>query len=164
MPVLPSRMVPAVGVLQVGDGDPQVTLGRGERLVAEHFLDVAQVRAVLQEMRGAGVAPQVRRDFLFHARRLGVAGNQVTEPVVAKGKALARIVARRVEEPRGVLPAAQSAPGARSRSRRRPVAYMVSMTARSRWPATVEPSGAPRIATASAGVSTSLGSGSGCFA
>lgn len=70
-------MVPAVGLLQIADGDPQVTLGRGERLVAEHFLDVAQVRAVLQEMRGAGVPPEVRRDFLFHGRRIGVALDDV---------------------------------------------------------------------------------------
>lgn len=42
-----ARMVPAVGVLQIGQGEAQVALGGGEALVAGQFLDVPDVGAVL---------------------------------------------------------------------------------------------------------------------
>ena len=41
--------------LQLSDGEMQVTLGRGQRAMAEDLLDVAQVGFVLQQMRGAAV-------------------------------------------------------------------------------------------------------------
>ena len=95
----PARVVAAVRVLQISDRQAQVTLGRGEAFVAEHFLDVAHVGAVLQEVRGAGVAPQVRRHFFLHARRLGVAADQVGEGVIPEAKAVAGVVDGRDEEP-----------------------------------------------------------------
>ena len=46
-----------VGVGQVG-----VDLGRGDAGVAQQFLDVAQRRAVLQQVSGEAVAERMRRD------------------------------------------------------------------------------------------------------
>ena len=45
--------------------DVRVNLRGGEARVAEHFLDRAQVRAVAEQMRGEGMAQQVRPDLLF---------------------------------------------------------------------------------------------------
>lgn len=55
--------------LQVGDGEPEVTLGRGEARVPEQGLHVAQVRVVLEQVRRARVPPQVRRDVLLDPGR-----------------------------------------------------------------------------------------------
>ena len=41
-------MTAPVGLFQVGDGEVQVTLGGRQRTVAEHFLDVAQVRLIFK--------------------------------------------------------------------------------------------------------------------
>ena len=61
----------AVRLLQVGDGQPQVTLRGRQRLVAEHFLNVPQVGIILQQVRGATVPPQVAGDVLFDAAPAG---------------------------------------------------------------------------------------------
>ena len=46
-----------VGLFQVRDGETQVTLGGGQGAVAEQILHVPQVRMILDEVSGAGVAP-----------------------------------------------------------------------------------------------------------
>ena len=48
--------------LQLGDSDAQITLGRGKGAVAEDFLDVPQVGLVLEQVRGAGVSPDMAGD------------------------------------------------------------------------------------------------------
>ena len=47
----------AVGLLQVGDGQPQIPLRGRQRDVPQKLLDVAQVGVVLQQVRGATVPP-----------------------------------------------------------------------------------------------------------
>ena len=50
--------------LQLGNGDAQVTFGRGKGAVSEDFLDVAQVGLVLEQVRSAGVPPDMAGDAL----------------------------------------------------------------------------------------------------
>src|SRR5690349_4038764 len=49
-----------VNLQQLADGGVRVLLRGGERLVAEEFLDGAEIGAVRQEMRGERVAQRVR--------------------------------------------------------------------------------------------------------
>jgi hypothetical protein len=63
-----------VGFLEIGDGEVEVTLGGGERAVAEDLLDVPEVRPVLEQGRGAGVPPEVAGDGLLHFRGARMAG------------------------------------------------------------------------------------------
>ena len=58
-----------VSSLQIGDGQMQVALGGRKALVSEQRLDVAQVRVVFEQMRGAGVPPDVATDFAVHSRQ-----------------------------------------------------------------------------------------------
>jgi hypothetical protein len=110
MPLSPG-MVPAMGVLQVGDGNPQVTLGRGEGLVAEQFLDMAQVGTVLQKVRGAGVSPKVRRYLLFDSRHLCIAFHDVAKGMLPEAGVLPRMVAGRDEEPERLPAGEERGPG-----------------------------------------------------
>tara|TARA_Y100000813_G_C23956715_1_gene255249 strand:+ start:207 stop:551 length:345 start_codon:yes stop_codon:yes gene_type:complete len=54
-------------VAEIGGVEVGVLLGCGELLVTEQDLDVADVHSRLQEMGGAGMAKQVRRDVLLDA-------------------------------------------------------------------------------------------------
>ena len=60
--MLEDRALPGGGV------DVGVDFRGEDRFVAEHFLDDAQIGAVLDEVRGEGVAEGVRGDFLADAR------------------------------------------------------------------------------------------------
>ncbi len=60
-------MVLQDGALPGGGVDVRVDFRGEDRLVAEHFLHDAQVGAVLDEVRGEGVAEGVRGDFLADA-------------------------------------------------------------------------------------------------
>ncbi len=82
-------MEPAVGGLQLGDGDAQVALGGDEAAVAEDFLNVAQVGFVLEQVGGAGVPPDVAGDVLFHAGHLRALGDDAVEGGAAQGPRLA---------------------------------------------------------------------------
>ena len=55
------------GALPGGGVDVRVDFRRQNRFVTEHFLHDAQVGAVLDEVRGEGVAEGVRGDFLADA-------------------------------------------------------------------------------------------------
>ena len=48
--------------LEPGDRNMRVDLGRGEARVAQEFLNRPQVRSVVKEMGGEGVAHHVRGD------------------------------------------------------------------------------------------------------
>src|SRR6056297_3527877 len=54
-------VVPVVKVLQAGLGHVRVDLGRRQVRVPQQHLDDAQVRAVVEHVRGEGVAKLVRR-------------------------------------------------------------------------------------------------------
>ncbi len=56
-----------VGVVQAGGGQVRVDLRGGQRLVAEQFLHAAQVRAVVQQVRGEAVPQRVRADGRIEA-------------------------------------------------------------------------------------------------
>ena len=62
-----SGMITMDDVAQFGGLEVGVLLGCGELLVTEQDLDVADVHSRLQEMGGAGMAKQVRRDVLLDA-------------------------------------------------------------------------------------------------
>lgn len=55
--------------------------------MAEEFLDVAEVGVVFEQVRGAGVPPEVGGDFLFDARLAGVFFDDGSEAVFAEGVA-----------------------------------------------------------------------------
>lgn len=61
-----------VRLFQIGDGEAQVALGRGERLMAKQVLDMAEAGMVLDQVSGTGMAPHVRRYGLPDASRPGV--------------------------------------------------------------------------------------------
>ena len=75
----------AVRFLQIGDGQAQISLGGGKGAVAEHFLNVAQVGVVFEQMRRARVPPEVRGDFLFNPGLPGVFLDNVPNAVSAQG-------------------------------------------------------------------------------
>ena len=75
------RMEPPMRFLEVGDGQMQVTLRRGQGAVPEDLLDMPQVRPVFEQVRGAGVPPDVTGDVLFDFRCLCVVGDQFAEHV-----------------------------------------------------------------------------------
>ena len=58
-----TRMAFAVDVEEMLDVEVGVVLGRGQALVAEEFLDDAEVGPAVQEMRGEGMAQGVRADL-----------------------------------------------------------------------------------------------------
>lgn len=60
-------MCPVEGIEELGAGDLRIDLGSGQALVAQEFLHEADVRAALQEMRGAGMAQLVAGDGLHDA-------------------------------------------------------------------------------------------------
>ena len=55
--------------LEAIDGDGSVNLRGGELAVAEQFLHAAQVGAVIEQVRGEGVAQLVRRQLRVGVRR-----------------------------------------------------------------------------------------------
>ena len=57
---------------QLGDRDAQVALGGDKRAVAEDFLHMPQVGLVLEQMRGAGVPPDMAGDALADPGQLRV--------------------------------------------------------------------------------------------
>ena len=68
-----------VGLFQVRDGEAQVTLGGGQRAVAEQVLHVPEVGMVLDEMGRAGVAPDMRGDAFLNLGGLGMPSDEGTE-------------------------------------------------------------------------------------
>ena len=70
-----------MGRLQVNDGQVQVALGRRKRPVTQHFLDVADIGAVLDQVRGAGVPPDVAGNVFLDPRQFGVAFDDVAQGV-----------------------------------------------------------------------------------
>lgn len=76
-----TRMVLAVRRLQVGDGQVQVTLGGGQRTVAEDFLNVAQVGLIFHQVCRAGVPPQVASDVFFDVRPFRIFFHQRTQRI-----------------------------------------------------------------------------------
>ncbi len=69
-PLLRPRMGVVVDPLHLSDGELGVTLRRRKTLVAEHLLDRAQVRAILQHVRPEGMPQRVRMHVGGQAARL----------------------------------------------------------------------------------------------
>ena len=63
-------MAAGVNFLQLPDADFGVNGGGVEFLMAEQLLDEADVRPVLQHVRGTGVAKRVTTPLAWHARLL----------------------------------------------------------------------------------------------
>ena len=82
-----TRMMFAVRLFQVGDCQPQVTLGGRQRFVSEHFLNVPQVRIIFEQVRRATVPPQVAGDVLFDARPLRIFFHERAQRIFADGTA-----------------------------------------------------------------------------
>lgn len=80
-------MAAGVDFLQLADGDFSVNRGRLQLLVTEQLLDVADVRAAFEHVRGAGVAEQVAT--AFQARRFHPVGGHAAEDVGVEGVAVA---------------------------------------------------------------------------
>ena len=74
-----------VSGFQVGDGELQVTLGGRQRAVPKQVLNVAQIGVVLDQVRGAGVTPDVRRDVFLDLGEPGVTLDQVADGVRVNG-------------------------------------------------------------------------------
>ena len=79
--MLAARLVVGVvgedGFLPGGGFDVGVDFGREDALVAEHFLDDAEVGAVFDHVGGKGMAEGVGRDFLVDAGEDGLALDHV---------------------------------------------------------------------------------------
>src|SRR5262245_17059031 len=74
-----------VDVFEVFGADMGVDLGGGNILVAEHFLNAAQVTTAIQQMSSKGMAEGVRADLLMQSGLLDpfaddMAGSPVGEP------------------------------------------------------------------------------------
>jgi len=80
-------MAAGVDFLQLADGDFGVNGGRLQLLVSEQLLDVADVRAAFEHVRGAGVPQQVAT--AFQARHLHPVGGHAAENVGVEGVAVA---------------------------------------------------------------------------
>ena len=78
----------AVRLFQVRDGQPQITLRRRQRLVAEHFLNVPQVGVIFQQVRGATVPPQMTGDVFFEPQLARILGQQPVNAMLADGQAV----------------------------------------------------------------------------
>lgn len=81
-------MEPAVGLLQLGDGDAKVPLGGGQAAMAEDFLNVAQVGFVLQKVGGTGVPPDVAGDAFFDPGQLRAFGDDAVKRGAPEGPRL----------------------------------------------------------------------------
>src|SRR6266545_635181 len=100
--ILGARVRLVVGLHQPVQRHVRVLLGGGERRVAQHFLDRAQVRAAVQQMRGERMAQRVRRHggkilegpALLRDDALHAAGRQPAAATVADQRCLARITPR----------------------------------------------------------------------
>ena len=104
---LAAGMVPPMHRDQVLDGDPGVDLRRSDRGVTEDELDVPNVGATLEEVRGAGVPQDVGRDALGDAGGLGALPDDEVErldPEPTAGH-------RREKECRLLVPSDQRRPG-----------------------------------------------------
>lgn len=93
------RVTAAMGVLEIGDGQVQVTLRGRKRPVPEDLLDVPQVGPVFKQVRGAGMPPDVAGDVLFDLGRAGVLDDQFTQDIFIQ-----RLAASGEEEPVGCPP------------------------------------------------------------
>lgn len=65
--------------------DVSINLGGADVCVAEHFLDGAEVSAVMEEVGGEGVAEEVREDVLGDASDFGVALAELPEALGGEG-------------------------------------------------------------------------------
>ena len=81
MPAAFARVAAFVGRFEISDGQVQITLGGGQAAVAEHFLDVAHVGMVLDEVGGAGVPPDVAGDVFLDAGGTGIFADNGVEGV-----------------------------------------------------------------------------------
>jgi hypothetical protein len=70
------RVETGMCLFQVGDGEPEVTLGGDQGAMAQQILHMAQVGVVLDRMGSAGVAPDVTRDMFLHPGQFGMARDQ----------------------------------------------------------------------------------------
>ena len=68
---LVARMKPGVDLAEPAELDAGVDLGRGDRGVAEHLLDDAQIGTPGKEVGGEAVPQRVRADIARAGRRLG---------------------------------------------------------------------------------------------
>ena len=80
-------VAPGVGFLQVGDGEPEVFFGGGDRAMAEHLLDKADIGpvAALDEVCCACVPPYMAGDVFFNAGESCVSLHDVAESVRVNG-------------------------------------------------------------------------------
>ena len=80
-------VAPGVGFLQVGDGEPEVSLRGGGRAMAEHLLDEADIGPVAapDEMGCACMPPDVSGDVLGYSGKLCVSLHDVAEGVRVDG-------------------------------------------------------------------------------
>jgi len=70
---------------EVGDGQAQIFLGGGQAPVPEDFLHMAQVGVVLEQVRRAGVPPQVAGDVLFDSGPARVSLDDMPDAMLANG-------------------------------------------------------------------------------
>ena len=68
-PRLSPRMKLPMNLPQPPAGDMRIDLRRADARVAEQFLNDAQVRAVLQQVRGKAVPGQTVKVFLRHCKK-----------------------------------------------------------------------------------------------
>jgi len=80
-------MTAGVDFLQLADGDFGVNGGGLQLLVSEQLLDVADVRAAFEHVRGAGVPQQVAT--AFQSRRFHPGGGHARKHVGVEGVAVA---------------------------------------------------------------------------
>ena len=100
-------MEPGVGLLQVGDGQAQVTLGGGQRAVAQQVLHMAQIGVVFDQVGGARMTPDMGGDVLLDPGQPGMVLDQV-----AHGMGVQGVAPEREEKPVGVALAQQLGPDA----------------------------------------------------
>jgi len=93
------------GCLQVARLDASVDRGGVEAGVTEELLDVTDVGAALQQMRGAGMPQIVRRERVRDVGTLGVQAHQALDGLHAEPRAVAR------QEERGLVRVARSKRG-----------------------------------------------------
>ncbi len=74
-----------MSLFQIGDGQAQIFLGGGQRAMAEDFLHMPQVGVVLEQVRGAGVPPQVTGDMLFDSGPARVSLDDMPDAMLADG-------------------------------------------------------------------------------
>jgi hypothetical protein len=78
-------MEAGVSLLQVADGQTQVTLGGRQRAVTEQVLHMAQIGVVFNQVGGARMTPDMGRDVLLDPGQPGMTFDQIADRMGVQG-------------------------------------------------------------------------------